>query len=206
MKPIFQHPIPIKKGDSRVLLNGEPPLTDCRVVSEEYFRRMISSIKTAGYTIAILILVIILQFLFSSPVFGQKENRTKFYNDRVDPNRQRIVQDTTPFTFIAASTHTFVGYYSNNTIKSLGSVKPENCYRIKFMEGDSLLGYVRCDGKILIRDTTTLIKHLKHSAFCNSFMYEFGLLDFFHSAFSNKDYMIGPAGILIEVIKPIKYE
>lgn len=31
-------PILIKKGDSRVLLNGVAPKVDCRVVAEEYYQ------------------------------------------------------------------------------------------------------------------------------------------------------------------------
>lgn len=30
----------IKAGDERVLLNGEPPKVDCRVVAEELYQRM----------------------------------------------------------------------------------------------------------------------------------------------------------------------
>lgn len=33
-------PIFIKKGDSRVLLNGEPPKADCRVISEENYQSL----------------------------------------------------------------------------------------------------------------------------------------------------------------------
>lgn len=34
-------PILIKAGDTRLLINGQPPLVDCRVVAEEYYESII---------------------------------------------------------------------------------------------------------------------------------------------------------------------
>lgn len=34
-------PILTKKGDKRVLLNGEPPKVDCRVLAEETFQELL---------------------------------------------------------------------------------------------------------------------------------------------------------------------
>lgn len=38
-------PILIKAGDKTVLLNGNPPRVDCRVVAESYYQDMLNHIK-----------------------------------------------------------------------------------------------------------------------------------------------------------------
>ena len=43
MKSDYTDPIPVKRGDIRLLLNGRPPLVDCRVISEDNYQYLIDS-------------------------------------------------------------------------------------------------------------------------------------------------------------------
>ncbi len=43
MKKDYVEPQPLNAGDNRLLLNGIPPLVDCRVISEDNYKYLIES-------------------------------------------------------------------------------------------------------------------------------------------------------------------